>query len=347
MQPFNYNRTTNMIMKMMMMRKLLLPSLFILLFLPKNSPADAESPKGNEEWIINGEKEGEKGMVSYHNQDGNNYPSSSAINNVLIISQSRDNDVKDDVTKTMTNSSKSRTVKRDIMPEGSPSPKKVERTYSRFRPDQTICLNATRISKAVYQSEVVFAGKILQLYEQMQATTSTTASTSNTESANEFYLTAKRRRESYFGDRFARRIKSSSPIQQQLKPFPRYEAIVLIKTVYKGSKGLEDSTVKAYVDPNELSKLGNGKNLIRCVRRLRALDTRLFFYKSVENYKEKDKDKDGQQHRQTVMTMNVATAPGTSPKVIFQPSALTFWPVPPTLLVLDAIRFAVKGKRKN
>lgn len=226
------------------------------------------------------------------------------------------------------------------------APKKVERTHSRFRSsssDQAICLNVTAITKAVHLSEVVFAGKILTLYEQMPAVQPVVK-------ANITDYAAKRRRESYFVGDTIRRIKVS-PLRptQQLKPFPRYEALVLVKTIFKGAtKSLEDTTVTVFVDPNELVKQAGGTPS-RCVRRLRALDTRLFFYKTMENPGNDLRNRrlftsSSKIIRKSGDLTNGIIGKNQTSAAVFHADSQTFWPVPPTLLVLDAIRTAVRGK---
>lgn len=236
-----------------------------------------------------------------------------------------------------------------------PPTQAIERIHSRFRSDQNICLNVTAITRAVHQSEVVFAGKILKLYEQMPAVPSSHDMLVESH-RNSLDYSAKRRRESYFvGDTF-RRIKAT-PYRptQQLKPFPRYEAQVLVKTIFKGaSKSIEDTKVTVFVDPNELVKQAS-RGMARCVRKLRALDTRLFFYSSIENGYGVSNDFMNRSNRlvsssfaSNLKQKSANEAGGNisleSSSAVFRASSQTFWPVPPTLLVLDAIRTAVRGK---
>lgn len=234
--------------------------------------------------------------------------------------------------------------------------RKVERTHSRFRSssDQSICLNVTAITKAVHASDIVFAGKILTLYEQIPEETNQELPDTI---RNEFGYPSKRRRESYFvGDSIRRiQVTPQRPVQQ-LKPFPRYEALVLIKTVFKGGdKSLEDTSVVVFVDPNDLVEKA-GRSLARCIRKLRSHDTRIFFYKSSELHsaarrREHNRRFDNPSFYQSkrspsgVSASNVSISSSNPGALKFPSSAQTFWPVPPTLGVFDAIRSAVRGEK--
>lgn len=358
----------------MVKKKLFLQSLFILVICNNC----VKETSGNEDWINtppdssstyvemeNGPRENpsntplipDNGIV-ISGSSNQAFPSSSNSHFISITTPALPNQEHGGVIPDRKITSTSGTIATTTFGAGS----KVERAHSRFRSlEPTICLNATAITKAVHLSEVVFAGKILKLFEQMPTSSSDLEQTARRNSHNNDY-SAKRRRESYFGDSLVRRIKATPPQPtQQLKPFPRYEAVVLVKTVFKGgTKDMEDTTVFISVDPNEVIK--QGKSVARCVRRLRALDTRLFFYKAFGSDGDGLENAEGGRQSSNSINKNsmnrLATLLSTSrisgdisstnnpgKMVTFRSPTQTFWPVPPTLLVLDAIRAAVRGKQ--
>lgn len=160
--------------------------------------------------------------------------------------------------------------------------------------------NKTIIAKKVYQSNIVFAAKILNLTEVVVKRVVVTKKPPLPESPAPLnyyhyeYYRRKRRRE-------------TSVVQNVTLGVGR----VLVKTMFKGmNESLEGKIVSVTIEGGDGSKESRG--MARCLRKLRAGDTRIFFYSGVNG---------------GGWTLGNQTSV----------------PLPPALSVLAAVRIAVKG----
>jgi len=188
------------------------------------------------------------------------------------------------------------------------------------------CFNTTIIINKVSQSQIIFAGKVINITETVIHRTIPVASSQGGASQNPssngyFYydFNRKRRRESRLGSSGQGGSGNSKVINVTLA-----EAIVHVKTVFKGPANMEGTLVMLTVEPG-----GDGskesRSLSRCLRKLRTLDTRVFFYKTGTSGKEGSSSKNNGYEMLLTLTNQ------------------SFVPLPPTLHVLAAVRSAVKG----
>ena len=184
------------------------------------------------------------------------------------------------------------------------------------------CFNATVIQKTVFKSSTVFAGKIIKMTEQqvtLEPPTTTTAAPPEDSSAYYFY--SKKRRK-----------VDTTPAKTRPKSTV-YVAMVTVKTVFKGMQAdLEGKTIQIGINPP--GKLSSDSVLTqpRCLRRLRSLDTRIFFYTENGVAKETALKKRARAGEEEDFR-------GKWTQVLI--------PLPPTLRILDVVRSAVKGKQQQ
>ena len=211
---------------------------------------------------------------------------------------------------------------RNLSPLGnvSKSTDKVIAFQHRLKPaiisTPSTCFNVTVIQKTVFKSHVVFAGKIVKLTEH-QITVDPPTTTVLPEDSSGYYFYSK-----------TRRRVNTAPVKPKPKSI-QYVATVTIKTVFKGREDLEGKTVQIAINPP--GKLSSDSVLTqpRCLRRLRSMDTRIFFYtedtansalkKQMRAGREEDEDFRGKWTQLLI-------------------------PLPPTLRILDVVRTAVKGR---
>ncbi len=178
------------------------------------------------------------------------------------------------------------------------------------------CLNASGISKTVYASQIIFSGKILSL--------------SLIPAENEVEDVVQENTPYYYYYNFTRKRRRISPslvFSPKSKVLPakhlNWVALVNIKTIFKGLEGDKGLEGRNY-------SLTIVETPTKCLRRLRALDTRIFFYRrrmmkpSEAELRLRDEDEE----------------------LVLAGWEQTLMPLPPTLLVITAVRDAVKGKTR-
>jgi len=200
----------------------------------------------------------------------------------------------------------------------------------------TKCINATGMARAVYESDAVFAGKILDLTPLPAVINA--EKEKNADDLYYYYYRAskKRRRENRRHPgfvnrpkRFRRNLKSSFRSGFGSKQ-PDYKTRVRVKTVFKGKQRLESRVLVVLIKAMEKG---------RCFSRIKAGDTRIFFYKDIPS-------------AVRITRSRLARSGTVSENVGVNLNDLDFMnqtimPLPPRLQVFNVVRAAVKGKHRN
>ena len=184
------------------------------------------------------------------------------------------------------------------------------------------CLNSTGISKTVYGSHIIFSGKIISLIPlETEEDTTEAGGTADTSASEYYYYNFARKRRKTRG--FPSLVFNPNPnVPGKSKTIPKslkWIAWITIKTIFKGGladKALEGKNISLSIESSTLASS-------KCLRRLRALDTRIFFYRRIS----------GEKNSKRLLTNEES-----------RDWSQTLMPLPPTLLVLNAVREAVKGK---
>jgi hypothetical protein len=217
---------------------------------------------------------------------------------------------------TLTNNSSVSLIRQTSRLQISPTLKTTDRNKG--------CFNTTVIASKVSQSQLIFAGKVINITETIinrQISPPAQSSSPNPNNGYFYYdFNRKRRRESR-GQRFG---GNGSVKRTMMNNVTISHVIVHVKTVFKGpTSGLEGTLVMLTIEPG-----GDGskeaRSMSRCLRKLRTLDTRVFFYKTGRrNSNNNDEEVDDE--------------------ILLKLTNQSFVPLPPTLHVLAAVRSAVKG----
>jgi len=172
--------------------------------------------------------------------------------------------------------------------------------------------NSTQIRRAVQNSVIIFTGKIVELSPLPPLTFKSRPAESAVEGSYYYYNFTRTKRRIPRGQHGL--PSPQGPYENQVKD-GGWAAKVKVKTLFKGktnAKVVEGEMVEVLI-----GEWGNGP----CpVRRLRLLDTRVFFYAY------KDKENGGERGSGLVQNLEE-----------------TLMPLPPTLFVLTTVRDAVKG----